>query len=837
MFETIAKAVFGSSNDRHLKSLRPIVQKINGHEKAIAALTDDELKEKTGEFRARLAGGETLDGLLPEAFAVVREASSRVLGQRHYDVQLLGGIVLHQGQIAEMRTGEGKTLVATLPAYLNALPGHGVHVVTVNEYLAQRDAEIMGYVYRFLGLSVGVITSNMNKVDRQRAYAADITYGTNSEFGFDYLRDNMEFFERDMVQRPFAFAIIDEVDSILIDEARTPLVISGQSQDNSEHYQALDAIVKALPESTYEHDEKSRTVLLTEEGEERVEMILQKQGMLGDNPLHSVENSVLVHHLRQALIANYAYKRDREYVVKDGAVVIVDEFTGRLMPGRRWDNGLHQAIEAKEGLELQPENQTLATITFQNLFRLYPKLSGMTGTAATEAGEFGEIYNLHVVTIPTHKPVQRVDLADVFYRNQAEKFKGIAGDIQEAYERGQPVLVGTVSIEKSELLSEELTKIGIPHRVLNARYHEKEAHIIAQAGRLKSVTIATNMAGRGTDIQLGGNLEFRLQDEFPDFEEGSSVWEEAREMISAQIAAERHSVAQAGGLLVIGTERHESRRIDNQLRGRSGRQGDPGQTRFFLALDDDLLRIFGEGTMLSKMLDENLGEGEAVESKWFAKAIETSQRQLEQRNYDIRKNLVAFDDVLNDQRKVIYEQRMHFLRGVEEAEIRSMIEEAATDLVTASCPADTYPEQWNIEEMKTSLASTFGINLPLEAWISEDKIDPEIVLERVLQAVQARFDEQKALFGESSWKIIEMSILIEIMDILWRQHLVTMEALRSVIGLRAYGQRKPLIEYQREAYVLFESLLTEMSRQAVAYMFTIQKVDRNAQPVATETTA
>ncbi|HJO65912.1 MAG TPA: preprotein translocase subunit SecA, partial [Sphingomonas sanguinis] len=656
MFGGLAKSLFGSSNDRYVKSLKPLVAKIAAFEPEMQAMTDEQLAAQTVKFREQLDQGATLDSLIPEAFATVREAAKRVLGQRHYDVQMIGGIVLHRGEIAEMRTGEGKTLVATLATYLNALPGKGVHVVTVNDYLASRDAATMGRVYGFLGMTTGTIIPNLDDAQRKAAYAADITYGTNNEFGFDYLRDNMKYERSSMVQRPFNYAIVDEVDSILIDEARTPLIISGPTDDKSELYIGVDAIVKQLTADDYEKDEKQKSIILTEDGTERAERLLEAAGLLQGENLYDFENTQVVHHLNQALRANMMFKRDTDYIVKDGKVIIIDEFTGRMMDGRRWSEGLHQAVEAKEGVNIEPENQTMASITFQNYFRMYPKISGMTGTAATEAGEFYDIYKINVVTIPTNVPIARVDEEDEFYKNTQDKFLAIAKKIRDHAAKGQPVLVGTVSIEKSELLSEFLTQEGVPHKVLNARYHEMEAHIVAQAGRLSAVTIATNMAGRGTDIQLGGNLEFRMLDEHPELVEGTPEYEAAATRIRAEIIEEKQKVLEAGGLFVLGTERHESRRIDNQLRGRSGRQGDPGLSRFYLSLDDDLLRIFGPDTLFAKMMRNNIEDGEAIGSKWLTKAIETAQKKVEARNYDIRKQVVEYDDVMNDQRKVIYEQ-------------------------------------------------------------------------------------------------------------------------------------------------------------------------------------
>ena len=807
MFGKIAKAVFGSSNDRYVRSLQKIVDKVNGFEATMSAMTDAELKNQTVLFRERLEAGQSMEDILPEAFATVREAATRTLGQRHYDVQLIGGITLHRGEIAEMRTGEGKTLVATAATYLNALPGKGVHVITVNDYLARRDADWMGQVYRFLGLSVGVIVPNLSDQERRDAYAADITYGTNNEFGFDYLRDNMKYEREQMVQRPFNYAIVDEVDSILIDEARTPLIISGPTDDKSELYMQVDKIVKLVEEGDYEKDEKQRSIVLTEDGTEKVERLLEDAGLLEGANLYDYENTQVVHHLNQALRANVMFKRDTDYIVKDGKVVIIDEFTGRMMDGRRWSDGLHQAVEAKEGVTIEPENQTLASITFQNYFRMYPKLGGMTGTAATEAQEFFDIYKMNVVTIPTNVPVQRIDDEDEFYKNTLDKFGAIAKLIKERAEAGQPVLVGTVSIEKSELLSEFLNKEGVDHSVLNARYHEQEAHIIAQAGRLGAVTIATNMAGRGTDIQLGGNLEFRTNDELSAMEAGAPKDKEV-ERIRAEIEVERQRVLDAGGLFVIGTERHESRRIDNQLRGRSGRQGDPGRTKFYLCLDDDLLRIFGPDTLFSKMMNNNLADGEAIGSRWLSKAIETAQKKVEARNYDIRKQVVEYDDVMNDQRKVIYEQRGDIMDAetVDDVTI-DMRYETINEIVGDACPPNSYPEQWNVEGLKTRIHEIFGLELPVEDWAKEAEIEPEMVEDRVREAADAMMGAKQAELELDMWRQVEKSVLLQSLDHRWKEHLSTLDALRAVIHLRAYAQKTPINEYKREAFALFERML------------------------------
>ncbi len=809
MFGGIAKSLFGSSNDRYVKSLNPIVQKIASFEPALQAMNDDTLAQQTIRFREQLANGAKLDDLLPEAFATVREAARRVIGQRHYDVQMIGGIVLHRGEIAEMRTGEGKTLVATLATYLNALPGDGVHVITVNDYLARRDAEWMAQVYGFLGLTTGVIVPNLTDQQRRDAYAADITYGTNNEFGFDYLRDNMKYDRASMVQRPFNYAIVDEVDSILIDEARTPLIISGPTDDRSELYMKVDAVVKKLDASTYEKDEKQRTIVLTEEGTETVERLLEDAGVLVGANLYDFENTQVVHHLNQALRANVMFKRDTDYIVKDGKIVIIDEFTGRMMDGRRWSDGLHQAVEAKEGVNIEPENQTLASITFQNYFRMYPKLGGMTGTASTEAAEFYDIYKMNVVTIPTNLPVQRVDEEDVFYKSTEDKFAGIAKTIKQHAERGQPVLVGTVSIEKSELLSEFLHREGVKHEVLNARFHESEAHIVAQAGRLGMVTVSTNMAGRGTDIQLGGNVEFRVADELRDMPEGPER-DAAIERIKAEVAAEKEQVKAAGGLFVLGTERHESRRIDNQLRGRSGRQGDPGLSRFYLSLDDDLLRIFGSNTLFSRMMRSSLEDGEAMPpSRWLSKAIETAQRKVEARNYDVRKQVVEYDDVMNDQRKVIYEQRADIMDADTVGQVvEDMRHETVNAIVGEACPPNSYPEQWNIADLKERLADTLNLDLPVDEWVKdEEAIDPEMLEERIRAAADAAIAEKASDLEPETWTSIEKSILLQNLDHHWKEHLAMLDALRQVVHLRAYAQKTPINEYKHEAFSMFQRML------------------------------
>ncbi|MBW0006252.1 MAG: preprotein translocase subunit SecA [Sphingomonas sp.] len=823
MFAAVAKSIFGSANDRYVRGLGKYVDAVNGFEPNISALTDDELKAQTTVFRQRLANGEKLDDLIPEAFATVREAAVRTLGQRHYDVQLIGGIALHRGEIAEMKTGEGKTLVATLAVYLNALEGKGVHVVTVNDYLARRDADWMGQIYRFLGMSVGVIVPNMSDQDKRDAYNSDITYATNNELGFDYLRDNMKYSRDQMVQRPFNFAIVDEVDSILIDEARTPLIISGPTDDKSDLYISVDGIVKTFEPSDYDKDEKQKSVVLTEDGTEKAERMLEAAGLIEGRNLYDIANTQVVHHLNQALKANVMFKKDIDYIVKDGKVVIIDEFTGRMMDGRRWSDGLHQAVEAKEGVDIEPENQTLASITFQNYFRMYPKLAGMTGTAMTEAPEFFDIYKMNVVAIPTNVPVQRIDEDDEFYKTMTEKFAAIAKELKSKQELGQPALVGTVSIEKSEMLSEYLDREGIKHSVLNARFHEQEAHIVAQAGRLGAVTIATNMAGRGTDIQLGGNLEFRMQDEFPDLEAGTPEYEARAEKVRAEIAAEKQQVLSVGGLYVLGTERHESRRIDNQLRGRSGRQGDPGLSRFYLSLDDDLLRIFGPQTMFARLMNKNLEDGEAIVSPWISKAIETAQKKVEARNYDIRKQVVEFDDVMNDQRKVIYEQRADIMDAESVSDvITDMRAETVASIVAVSCPEGTYPEQWDIPGLKESVDVVFGLQPPIDDWLQEEAVDPEMITDRVQKLADEAMAAKLQEVDGDQWSGIEKQILIQTLDHHWKEHLATLDALRQVIHLRSYAQKKPIDEYKQEAFLLFERLLVSIREEVTRVLMRMQ---------------
>ena len=825
MIGGFAKSFFGSSNDRYVKTIMKVVDKINAFEPEIEPLSDEDLAAKTPYFRERVANGETLDDILPEAFAVVREAAKRTLGQRHYDVQMVGGIVLHRGEISEMRTGEGKTLVATLACYLNAIEGKGVHVVTVNDYLARRDGEWMSQVYNFLGMTLGTIIPNISEEQRREAYAADITYGTNNEFGFDYLRDNMKHDRDQMVQRPFNFAIVDEVDSILIDEARTPLIISGPTDDKSELYVSVNEVVQSITEEDYEKDEKSRNISLTEEGTEKAERLLEEAGLLEGNNLYDFENTQVVHHLNQALMANVMRKRDTDYIVNDGKIVIIDEFTGRMMDGRRWSNGLHQAVEAKEGVQIEPENQTMASITFQNYFRMYPKLSGMTGTAATEAAEFFEIYKMNVVTIPTNKPILRMDENDEFYKNTLDKFAAIAKKIKEHSDKGQPVLVGTVSIEKSELLSDFLKKEDVTHNVLNARFHEQEAQIVAQAGSPGAVTIATNMAGRGTDIQLGGNIDFRIEHELADMEEGPER-DKAIAKIEEEVRALRAEVRAAGGLFVLGTERHESRRIDNQLRGRSGRQGDPGLSRFYLCLEDDLLRIFGTETMFAKMMNKNLEDGEAIGGKWLSKAIETAQKKVEARNYEARKQVVEYDDVMNDQRKVIYEQRAEIMDAETVGDVvEDMRLETVNAMVADSCPPGSYPEQWEIETLKTRVEEVFGLTPDIDAWLQEDAVEPEIIETRIAELADADFNSKVDQIDPEIWVQIEKSILLESLDHHWKEHLATLDALRQVVFLRAYAQKKPLDEYKKEAFGLFERML-EVIRESVTKTIAVSQFHR-----------
>ncbi len=820
MFASIARAIFGTSNDRALKAYERRVPAINALEPEIAALSDSELAAKTPAFRARLAQGESLDDLLPEAFAVAREAAKRTLGLRPFDVQLIGGMVLHDGKIAEMKTGEGKTLVAALAVYLNALAGQGVHVVTVNDYLARRDAEWMGQIYRFLGMSVGVVVHGQEEEEKRAQYAADITYGTNNEFGFDYLRDNMKYRLEDMVQRDFSYAIVDEVDSILIDEARTPLIISGPAEDSSDLYRKVDIVVRELvkDESTYEKDEKMRTVSLTEDGSQTVENMLREHGLITEGNLYDIFNVTILHHVQQSLRAHVLFTRNVDYIVRQDKLILIDEFTGRMMEGRRYSEGLHQALEAKEGVTVQPENQTLASITFQNYFRLYPKLAGMTGTAATEADEFAEIYKLDVVEIPTNVPCIRIDADDEVYRTADEKNNAVVALIEEAQARQQPVLVGTVSIEKSEHLSSILKKKKIPHQVLNARYHEQEAQIIAQAGAPGAVTIATNMAGRGTDIKLGGNVEMRLKNELASLTDPE---ERARreQQIRAEVAQGYEVVKQAGGLYVIGTERHESRRIDNQLRGRAGRQGDPGASKFFLSLEDDLMRIFGSDRMGGMLQRLGLKDGEAIVHPWINKALEKAQKKVEARNFDTRKSVLRYDDVMNDQRREVYAQRREFMKAADvSTTIAEMRAEVIADLVARRIPEKAYAEQWETAELAEDVRRVLNLDLPIVEWGREEGIDETHIHERIEQAAQAAMAAKAANFGPDFMRFVEKSLLLQTLDAVWKEHLLALDHLRQGIGLRAYGQRDPLNDYKKEAFLLFNAMLDELKERVTTLL-------------------
>ncbi|WP_407157046.1 preprotein translocase subunit SecA [Bradyrhizobium sp. STM 3557] len=870
MIGALARKFFGSANDRRIKGYQARVSAINALEGELAALSDEALKARTAEFKAQLAAGKTLDDILVPAFATVREAAKRTLGQRHFDVQLIGGMVLHEGDIAEMKTGEGKTLVATLAVYLNALAGKGVHVVTVNDYLARRDAAWMSQIYGFLGLTTGVIVHGLDDAERKAAYACDITYGTNNEYGFDYLRDNMKYRLEDMVQRPHYFAIVDEVDSILIDEARTPLIISGPLDDRSDFYNTIDTFVPRLDKSDYEVDEKQRTVTLTEAGMEKIETLLRDAGQLKGESLYDVENVSIVHHINQALRAHTLFTRDKDYIVRDGEVVIIDEFTGRMMPGRRYSEGLHQALEAKEHQPVQPENQTLASITFQNYFRMYEKLAGMTGTAATEADELFDIYKLEVVEIPTNLPVARLDEDDEVYRTQQEKYGAILAEIERANARLQPVLVGTASIEKSEVLAAFLkqhgykqidfgkegaldklyaaARAGKPAKlfaVLNARFHEQEAYIVAEAGVPGAITIATNMAGRGTDIKLGGSLEMRIQ------QETAGMTDEAEkaakvEQIKADIARFRDIVLKAeetveiepakgnkpaktvvkpGGLYIIGSERHESRRIDNQLRGRSGRQGDPGRSKFFLSLEDDLMRIFGSDRLDSMLTRLGLKEGEAIIHPWINKALEKAQQKVEARNFDIRKNLLKFDNVQNDQRKVIFEQRIELMRDESVAEtVTDMRHAFVEDLVAKHVPEHAYAEQWDVAGLKDELRRVLDVDLPVDEWAKEEGIADEELLNRIETKVDERMAAKVAQWGPDVMRYVEKTILLQTLDHLWREHLIMLDHLRQVIGLRGYGQRDPLQEYKSEAFTLFETMIAHLREAVTAQLMRVEIV-------------
>ena len=807
----IAKKIFGTENDRTLKKLRPLVASINALEPQFEAMTDDALKLKTDEYKKRFQDGETLDDLLPEAFATVREAAKRTLGQRHYDVQLIGGITLHRGEIAEMRTGEGKTLVSTLAAYLNALTERGVHIITVNDYLASRDAEWMGQVYNFLGMSVGCINDHdAYGGGRKAAYNCDITYGTNNEFGFDYLRDNMKYSVEEMGQRGHVYAVIDEIDSILIDEARTPLIISGPTDDKSEFYQKIDLIIPSITEDGYDVDEKARTATFNEKGNEQIENILREQGLLEGESLYDIENITIVHHINQALKAHKLYVQDKDYIIKNDEVVLIDEFTGRMMDGRRLSEGLHQAIEAKERVDIKPENVTLASVTLQNYFRLYEKLSGMTGTAETEASEFAETYGLDVLVIPTNRPIQRIDNDDVIYRTEGEKFKAIVDEIERCSTNKQPMLVGTVSIEKSESLSRYLTERNVEHRVLNARFHDEEASIVAQAGVPGAVTIATNMAGRGTDIQLGGNLDMRIEQEVDPALEGGDR-ERAIDKIKDEIAVFKKEALAAGGLYVLGTERHESRRIDNQLRGRTGRQGDPGRSKFYLSTEDDLMRIFGGDRLKSMMGKMGWEEGEELTNRFMSKAVERAQVRVETRNFDIRKNLLKYDDVMNDQRKTIFEQRMEFMTDDDVSDvIVDFRHQVCEDLIEEYIPKKAYAEQWDIEGLTERAKETLAMEIPFAEWAAEEGIADEEMLSRLKKSTDDAFTQLTSSIDENEMHRVEKQLLLQVIDQNWREHLQQLDNLKSVIGMRAYGQRDPLNEYKSEAFTLFDKLLTDL---------------------------
>ena len=856
MFRAAVRKLFGSANDRRVRSYQPRVNAINALEKELEQLSDDELRARTVEFRKQVAEGTSLDDLLVAAFATVREAGKRTLGQRHFDVQLVGGMVLHQGRIAEMRTGEGKTLVATLPVYLNALTSRGVHVVTVNDYLAKRDAEWMGQIYKFLGLTVGVIVHGLDDEQRKQAYDCDVTYGTNNELGFDYLRDNMKYRLEDMVQRGHIYAIVDEVDSILVDEARTPLIISGPLDDRSDFYNTIDAFIPKLDKTDFDVDEKQRTVTLTEVGMERMETLLREAGLLKADSLYDVENVSTVHHVNQALRAHKLFLRDKDYIVRNGEVVIIDEFTGRMMPGRRYSEGLHQALEAKEHQPVQPENQTLASITFQNYFRMYEKLAGMTGTALTEADEFMDIYNLEVIEVPTNMPMVRLDDDDEVYRTATEKYRAILTLIDDCRTRGQPVLVGTTSIEKSESLAELLRKQGWEQHdfsdpnafavlytgdeqakvfaILNARYHEQEAYIVAQAGVPGAITIATNMAGRGTDIQLGGNVDMRVRQELQDVPEGPERERRIAE-IKEQVSRLKQKALEAGGLYVLGTERHESRRIDNQLRGRSGRQGDPGHSKFFLSLEDDLMRIFGSDKLDGMLQRLGLKEDEAIVHSWINKAVEKAQQKVEARNFDIRKNLLKFDNVMNDQRKVIFDQRVELMRDETVAEtVTDMRHEVIDELLRKHVPENAYPEQWDTAGLKEELKRVLGLDLPVDEWAKEEGIADEEMLTRIERRADEHMAAKVAQWGSDVIRYVEKSILLQSLDHLWREHLVMLEHLRQVIGLRGYGQRDPLNEYKSESFNLFEAMVVSLREAVTSQLMRVEIVQSPPPPEATE---
>ena len=828
MLDTFLKKFVGSNNDREVKKVQPLVLKINELEHQISSLNDDQLRSKTAEFKQRFANGESLDELLPEAFAVVREAGKRVLNMRHFDVQLIGGVVLHQGRISEMKTGEGKTLVATLPAYLNAIEGKGVHVITVNDYLARRDSEWMGRLYKFLGLGVGVIQHGLDDDQRRESYGADITYGTNNEFGFDYLRDNMKFDVAHCVQRAHHYAIVDEVDSILIDEARTPLIISGPSEESTDKYYRIDKIVPRLRRDIdYQVDEKHRTVTLTEEGNGRVSSLLGIKDLF-DEP--SWENVEIIHHINQALRAHTLYKRDVEYVVKDGEVIIVDEFTGRLMPGRRWSDGLHQAVEAKEGLRIQQENQTLATITFQNYFRMYKKLAGMTGTAETEAEEFLKIYKLDVVVIPTNMPMRRIENPDMIYRTEREKFDAAVKEIKQCNEKGQPVLVGTISIDRSEKLSGLLKKAGVKHVVLNAKYHEKEAEIVAQAGRKAAVTIATNMAGRGTDILLGGNADFIARDllrkgNIDPLTATPQQWNAAIAEVKPHIDKEHEEVVRVGGLHIIGTERHEARRIDNQLRGRSGRQGDPGSSRFYVSLEDDLMRIFAADRISGIMQRLGMEEGVPIESRFVSKQIENAQKRVEGQNFGYRKHVLEYDDVMNKQRVAIYGLRRQLLEGEDQKEyLIGIADDIMIEMVSTHASENTHPDEWDLNGLQTGVLRQFGFDFRAEG-IDPTQLSSKEIEDQLIAKEHEKYDQKEMIIGPAAMRYHERMLMLQIVDTHWKDHLLAMDHLKEGIGLRGYGQRDPLVEYKKESYELFEGLMSRIEEDTLRFLFLLQPVE------------
>jgi len=832
MLDTIVKKFVGSKNDREVKKIEPIIQKINSLEPQTSSLTNEQLQAKTAEFRQRFTQGETLEDILPEAFAIVREAGKRILNMRHFDVQLIGGYALHQGRIAEMKTGEGKTLVATAPAYLNALAGKGVHVVTVNDYLARRDSEWMGRLYKFLGLSVGVIQHGLNDDQRRTSYGSDITYGTNNEFGFDYLRDNMKFDVAQRVQRDFHYAIVDEVDSILIDEARTPLIISGPSDESTDKYFRIDKIVPRLRRDVdYQVDEKHRTVTLTEEGNVRAAQLVGLPDLY-DTP--SIENFEIQHHINQALRAHTLYKRDVEYVVKDGEVIIVDEFTGRLMPGRRWSDGLHQAVEAKEGMRIQQENQTLATITFQNYFRMYKKLAGMTGTAETEAEEFMKIYKLDVLVIPTNRTLRRIENSDVIYRTEREKFDAVVREIKQCNEKGQPVLVGTISIDRSEKLSSMLKRMGVKHVVLNAKYHEKEAEIVAQAGRKSVVTIATNMAGRGTDILLGGNAEFMARDvlrkkEIDPASATPEQWNEALAKVRPEIDKEHEEVVSLGGLHIIGTERHEARRIDNQLRGRSGRQGDPGSSRFYVSLEDDLMRIFAADRISGIMQRLGMEEGVPIESKFVSKQIENAQKRVEGQNFSYRKHVLEYDDVMNKQREAVYGLRRQLLEGEDQKEyLMGIADEIMANLVAQDAGAEVHPTEWDLDGLANAVLRQFGFDYRAEG-IDSSHLGSKQLEDALVEKARQKYDEKEAVIGSAPMRYHERMIMLQIVDSHWKDHLLAMDHLKEGIGLRGYGQRDPLVEYKKESFILFEDLMNRIEEDTLRFLFLMQPVEEQKQ--------